>query len=196
MFLNLNDVLSADTAAQLCARLAAGDAGGFNAGEAIVGALAAHPLFVLGAQPRHFSRVVFRGLDAAVEPRSVVAEPVVDGVRADLCVVMSLSDASSYEGGEVTVDIGYGPERHRLPAGACIVYPASARRGDEQVTRGKRWSAEISVQSLIKMPVQREVLYDVGCSLHWLELFAGADTADVERLRKSQKNLLRLWSET
>lgn len=196
MLLKLEDVLSADGAAQLRAELAE-NARGFAAKNAVVSALQAHPLFTLGARPQRLTEAAVRRLDAdSVAAPSVVAAGVIDGIRADLGVIVMLSDPSSYEGGELTIDIGYGAEKHRLAAGACIAYPASARRGDLPVTGGERYTVELWVQSLVKVPTQREILYDVGCSLHLLELFSGTDNADVERLRRSQSNLLRLWSET
>ncbi|WP_437738250.1 hypothetical protein [Sorangium sp. So ce1335] len=120
------------------------------------------------------------------------------GIRADVGATVFLSDPSSYEGGDLVIDTGYGEELYKGRAGAVVVRPASARHRIARVTRGVRWTAELWAQSLVRNPAQREILHDIGCSLRSMELL-GMDGSDggaaVDRLRACHRNLLRLWSD-
>ena len=196
MLTSLNDVLSPQSALRLLSLADKRDVASTE--EVFVKvreALLAHPLFVLAASPRTLSRPVFRSLAQDEERAAHVREAVVDGMRADLAVTLFLQAPEASEGGEVLVDTGFGEESYKPPQGGCIVYPASAQVRVARVQQGAHLTVELAVQSWVRDPVQREILYDVGCSLHLLELFGGDRPDEVERLRRSQQNLLRMWSE-
>lgn len=200
MLLTLSDVLRPAIAARLCSILLEGEVVATrDAAATVTEGIWSHPLFLLGVQPRSLSQPAFRRYDKGMESSGVVDDAIIGGsrgIRADVGVVVFLSDVSSYDGGELIVDSGYGDESIKECAGYCVIYPGSARHGVARVTRGTRWTAELWVQSLVRDPLQREILYDIGCSLHFLELFGQArDPAEVDRLQKCQRNLLRLWAE-
>jgi PKHD-type hydroxylase len=158
-------------------------------------ALSSNPLFMLGVRPLNLSEPTFRFHQEGMKSEEAIDDAIIAGYRADVGIIVFLSELSSYDGGELVVDTGWGEEKVKESAGDCVVYPASARHRMTEVTRGSHWTAELSAQSLIRHPAQREILYDLGYSLHLLELFGGGQTDNLERLKKCQENLLRLWAE-
>jgi len=134
-----------------------------------------------------------------MESRSIVNDAMIgggSGIRADIGVIVFLSSPDSYDGGELVLDSGYGGESIKERAGTCVVYPASACQAVGRVLRGTRWTVELWAQSLVRDPGQREILYDIGYSLHLIELFGHAREQDTEQLQKCHRNLLRLWAES
>jgi PKHD-type hydroxylase len=182
----------------LSPEVVAGLADSREVGKILVEALRAHPLFMLGAQPRNFSQPVLSRLDEGTGRGARVNDAIVQGpgaMRADVAVTVFLTDPACYDGGELVIDTGYGDESYKEPAGACLVYPTSARYSVAPVMRGTRLTGELCVQSLIRDPAQRQILYDLGCAFRYFELFAAELSPDLERLRRCQEGLLRLWAE-
>ena len=116
-----------------------------------------------------------------------------DAVRADVAFTVFLSPPEDYEGGALVVEGADGERAYRLPAGAAVIYPATTLHRVETVTRGERLVAAGWVQSLVRAPDQREILFDLERALRDAER-AGADAA-ATLLRKSLSNLLRMWAE-
>lgn len=200
MLLTLSDVLNPEAAADICSILLQnkGDGSG-NAAATVTNALWSHPLFSLGVQPRALSTPAFRRYDIGMESPVTVDDVMVggnSGIRADVGIIVFLSDPSNYEGGELVIDSGHGDETIKEPAGHCVIYPASVRHGVARLVRGTQWTAELWAQSLVRDPTQRQILYDIGYSLHLLELFGSAGSPDVNRLQECHRNLLRRWAET
>jgi PKHD-type hydroxylase len=195
----LSDVLSPEVAARLCSM--SNDANVRTTQDmaaTVTQALWSHPLFVLAVHPKRLSQPVFRRYDEGMESGGAVADALNggnNGIRADVGVIVFLSEPLSYDGGELVLDTGFGDEKIKAGAGECVIYAASARRGVALLTRGTRWTAECCAQSLIRHSAQREILYDIGYSLHLLELFGPTRRAEVDQLRACQQNLLRLWAE-
>jgi PKHD-type hydroxylase len=196
MVLVLLDLLNSEAAADLCSRLRQGQEA--EAAALLTQHLGSHPLFLLAVQPHSLSQPDFRRHE---EEAGEVAEALVGvggsrRIRADVGVTVFLSDPSSYQGGELVLDRGWGDESIKEGAGACVLYPASARRRFARVTQGSPWLAQLWAQSLVRDPARREILYDIGYSLHLLDLFGrGQGAQEVDRLNKCQRNLLRLWTE-
>ena len=195
----LSDVLSSEEAAQLCVTLLDGeDQQSRDAAAKVKTAVLSHPLFLLIARPRKLSRPLFRRYDEGMGASTTIHDAIIgerNGIRADLVVVVLLSGLSDFDGGDLVIDTGYGEENIKAPAGHCVIYPASATHGIRKVTRGTQWMAEISVQSLVRDAMRREILYDIACSAHLIELFGQTPNPDLDRLQKCEQNLLRLWAE-
>lgn len=113
-----------------------------------------------------------------------------DRIRADLAFTIFLSDPEGYDGGALVIEEVSASREIRLPAGSAILYPASTLHRVAPVTAGSRLAAVGWVQSVVRDPAQREILYDLE-----LALPAVADDAARLRLRKTLSNLLRMWGE-
>jgi PKHD-type hydroxylase len=116
-------------------------------------------------------------------------------MRTDLAFTLFLSDASTYEGGALALESAVGRQEVKLSAGDAFLYPAGAIHSVTEVTRGVRLAAVGWVESFVRGPARREILYDLSLSRARLAE-AGAPRADVLRLDKTISNLLRMWAET
>ncbi len=114
--------------------------------------------------------------------------------RSDVSVTLYLSDPGDYDGGETVMSSPYGEQEIKLPAGAAVVYPSSTLHRVAPVTRGERLAAVTWVQSYVRDPAKREILYDVYRMREMLaKLHPDEEEADLAF--KTHANLLRLWSE-
>ncbi len=112
--------------------------------------------------------------------------------RTDVSTTIFLND--EYEGGELAIKTSYGVQRLKLNAGDAVVYPSTSWHQVDPVTQGERLVAVIWAQSMIKDPLQRELLHELGQARNILidERAKSDETAHVSNV---YANLLRRWSE-
>jgi hypothetical protein len=127
----------------------------------------------------------------AVSP--ALSESTVEDYRSlpddQVSTLLSQSDAC------VAIPVeGGGEEAYKLPSGAMIVYPSSALHRVETVTAGHRLAAVSWVQSLIRDPAEREILFDLDTVRQALFEQSGK-TREFDLLSKTHANLLRKWTE-
>jgi PKHD-type hydroxylase len=114
-------------------------------------------------------------------------------LRSDLSCTIFLNDPASYEGGALTIQLGTSRVSFKLDPGYAIVYPSDMLHEVEPVTSGERLVGITFIQSRIKDPFQREMLYELNevAALEGLRMAAENYT----RLHLVQQNLLRYWAE-
>lgn len=115
-------------------------------------------------------------------------------VRADVSATLFLSEPDEYEGGELVIDDTFGTHGIKLPAGSVVVYPSSSVHQVTPVTRGQRVACFMFIQSMVRDPVKRRLLYDMDMSLVELRASVG-EIAPVVQLTGTYHNLLRSWTE-
>jgi PKHD-type hydroxylase len=115
-------------------------------------------------------------------------------MRSDVSMTLFLSNPATYEGGELIIESSQGEAAFKLPAGAAIVYPSSTLHRVEAVTQGVRLAAVTWIQSLVRDPQQREILFDLDTARQML-FEASGKTPAFDLLSKSHANLLRQWME-
>jgi PKHD-type hydroxylase len=115
-------------------------------------------------------------------------------VRADVSATLFLSEPDEYEGGELMIDDTFGTHGIKLPAGSIVVYPSSSVHQVTPVTRGQRIACFMFIQSMVRDPVKRRLLYDMDMSLVELRAHVG-EIAPVVQLTGTYHNLLRRWTE-
>lgn len=167
------------------------------AGAFLISRLRANPLFELAAQPRAFSRPLFSRYDTGMSYGFHLDAPIMDAgpaMRTDIATTVFLSAKDDYDGGELVSETGLGEQGFKGDAGDCVIYPATTFHRVAEVTRGTRMVAAFWIQSLVRDPAKREILYDLGCSQFYLDVMGGAGPY-TERIRRSYNNLLRLWAE-
>jgi PKHD-type hydroxylase len=167
------------------------------AGAYLLDCLRAHPLFMMAVQPRGFAQPLFARyeagmsygyhLDAAVLHRAQT-------IRSDLSVTVFLNEPTEYDGGELIIDVGSESLTVKGDAGDCIVYPSTTFHRVAEVTRGVRLVSAVWAQSLVRDAARREVLYELGCAIRFYDV-SGTGGPYLERLRRCEQNLLRLWIE-
>lgn len=114
--------------------------------------------------------------------------------RTDVSLTLFLNPPEDYEGGELLMRTPFGDRRVKLPAGDAVIYPSSSLHQVAEVTKGERLVALTWIQSYVRDPAQRELLYELNQAREVLlkEAPAAEHTAQVDR---SYANLVRMWSE-
>lgn len=153
-------------------------------------ALLRHPLFQRAAQPLRMLPLTFSKYEAGMSYPAHVDNAVMDACRTDLATTVFLSDAESYDGGELVVDTGAGERAFKLPAGDAIVYPATTLHRVAAVSRGVRLVAVTWTQSLVRDAAKRKILFDLAGAV---DDFPEGPCA--LGLRRAYQNLLRLWAD-
>jgi PKHD-type hydroxylase len=115
-------------------------------------------------------------------------------VRADVSATLFFSDPEDYEGGELTIEDTFGMHGVKLKAGSLVVYPSSSIHAVMPVTGGERLACFMFIQSMVRDPGQRRLLYDMDMALLKLRQDVG-ETDPVVRLTGAYHNLLRRWAE-
>lgn len=116
-------------------------------------------------------------------------------VRADVSATLFLSDPEEYEGGILTIADTFGDHGIKLKAGSMVVYPSSSIHEVSAVTRGERLACFMFLQSMVRDPGKRRLLYDMDMALLQLRENVG-DNEAVVHLTGTYHNLLRRWAES
>ena len=116
-------------------------------------------------------------------------------IRCDVAVTVCLNDADDYEGGELVIDAAGLPTAWKGRAGDVIVYPANTLHRVAPITRGVRLVAVTWLQSMVRDPERRRVLYDLRSVLDTFDRAPSTPpTPSVETLRRCYLNLIRMWA--
>lgn len=115
-------------------------------------------------------------------------------VRADVSATLFLSEPDEYEGGELMIEDTFGRHAVKLNAGSLVVYPSSSVHQVTPVTKGTRVASFMFIQSMVRSPEKRRLLYDMDMSLLHLRHTTG-ESEPVVHLTGVYHNLLRLWAE-
>lgn len=114
-------------------------------------------------------------------------------VRTDLSFTLFLNDPADYDGGELVIEDGCGGRAIKLPAGDLILYPSYSVHRIEPVTRGERLACFSWVESMVREPQQRDVLFELDAALIALRNREG-ETIEAVRLTSCYHNLMRMWA--
>ena len=158
-------------------------------------ALRAHPLFQSAARPKALTRLIVSRYKVGQTYGLHVDNAMMQGLRTDLSFTVFLSDPESYDGGALVIEDHFEARAIKLSAGEVILYPSTTLHRVEPVTRGTRLAVVGWVQSLIRDPAQREILFDLDQAVDAC-FAAEGKSAQFDRLSKTRSNLLRMWVET
>lgn len=168
------------------------------AGRFVLERLSQHEGFKAAALPKVIMPLKFCRYDAGMGYGDHLDLPLMGtasgGIRTDISVTVFLSDSADYEGGDLVFESDYGGQRVRGRAGEAVLYPASTLHRVEPVSRGSRLVAISWIQSLVRDPAKRKIVFDLAQVATELDASGGQDS-QVRRVRQSQFNLLRLWAE-
>jgi len=116
-------------------------------------------------------------------------------VRADVSATLFLSAPEDYDGGELVIEDTFGTHGVKLKAGSLVVYPSSSIHQVTPVTRGERLACFLFLQSMVRDPGQRRLLFDMDMALMDLRT-QGGESEPAVRLTGVYHNLLRRWAES
>lgn len=114
--------------------------------------------------------------------------------RSDVAFTLFLADPADYDGGELVIESPLGTQEVKLAAGEAVVYPASSVHRVAEITRGRRLAAVGWVQSQVRDPAHREILYDLE-RIKRLMAERLPDAPETDWAFKTQANLLRMWAD-
>ena len=182
------------------AQVAEDDPAAIEVGQTILSQLAANPLFVSAALPRHIFPPLFnryaggQSFGTHIDNAIRLHRPSGMRIRSDLSATLFLSAPEEYDGGELVVEDVYGVQRIKLPAGHMALYPASSLHHVTPVTRGARVASFFWIQSLVRDDGQRTLLFDLDRATQQAGA-ALADGAVAVQLAGVYHNLLRRWAD-
>ena len=122
----------------------------------------------------------------------LMAEP--NHVRSDVSFTLFLNEPDTYEGGELAFEIGNSEATFKLPARSAVCYPTGQLHRVRPVEKGERLAVVGWVQSLVREPSVREMLYDLSAARDQLVGKDGTERA-IDLINKSYFNLLRKHAE-
>ena len=163
----------------------------------VMGSLIRHTTYQAAAFPLRVAAPFYARYTEGMAYGEHVDDPVMgtgDRYRSDIAITIFLSGPECYEGGELAISTSFGEQTVKLPAGDAILYPASSLHQVKEVTSGERLVAATWVQSMIRDPAKREVLFNLSQSRdHLLETAPNEKSTTL--ISQSYVNLLRMWSE-
>jgi PKHD-type hydroxylase len=163
----------------------------------VVAALTGNEVFALAAMPKAMRPLLFSRYTGGMGYGDHVDNALMGDesrIRSDLSFTLFLSAPGEYEGGELTIEDTRGTQAYKLEAGALVLYASDTLHRVETVTSGVRQVAVGWVQSLIRDPRQRQILFDLEVVRRQLFKEHGK-TSQFDVLSKSISNLWRLWVE-
>ncbi|MFV1992407.1 MAG: Fe2+-dependent dioxygenase [Acidiferrobacterales bacterium] len=166
--------------------------------ELVVSSLSQNLMFRNATLPHKVSQPFFAKYEKGMSYGDHIDDPVTgnwpERYRTDVAVTVFLSGPEDYEGGELVVNTSFGQTSTKLPAGDAVCYPASSLHHVSEVTKGVRLVAVLWIQSLVRDPAKRELLYEL--SLAREKMLAQAPGAEeTAQIDHTYTNLVRMWSE-
>jgi PKHD-type hydroxylase len=160
-------------------------------------ALARHPLIASAVLPKFIHSLLFSRYETGMSygshtDNALMGKP--NFWRSDVSFTIFLNCPSTYSGGELVMETTEGDRAYKLEAGSAIVYPSSMLHRVEPVTEGVRLVVVGWIQSLVRDPAEREILFELDTVRRSIFSKEGK-TLEFDLLSKTHANLLRKWSE-
>ena len=164
----------------------------------VMGSLVQHPIYRSGAMPLHVAAPFYARYTPGMAYGDHLDDPIMgaDGVlyRSDIAITIFLNGPDNYDGGELEINTAFGTNAVKLPAGDAVMYPSSSLHRVNEVTRGERCVAITWVQSLIRDPARRELLYGLNQAREKL-LKTAPDAEETAKVNTAYMNLTRMWGD-
>lgn len=154
-------------------------------------------LFQIALQPKVIHSMLFSRYEAGMSYGSHVDNALMGNQefwRSDISLTLFLSSPSTYGGGELVIESLEGEHTFKLEAGCAIVYLSSTLHRVEAVSEGVRLAAVAWVQSLVRDPHEREILFELDTARRSI-FHKDGKTTEFDLISKSHANLLRKWAD-
>ena len=164
----------------------------------LMGSLAENADFRSGALPYRVAQPVFARYTQGMLYGDHVDDPIMgsgpEKFRTDVSITVFLNDPDDYDGGELIINTTYGEKTVKLPAGSAVLYPSASVHRVTEITLGERLAAIVWLQSMVRDPGQRELLYQLDQARNQL-LADKPDAPETKQVDRSYVNLVRMWSD-
>ena len=161
----------------------------------VIAGLQGNELFKVAGWPRTAGPVTLSRYETGMEYGLHVDDAMMGPIRSDISYTVFLADPATYDGGELVIESTVGQQGFKLPAGSMVMYPSTTLHRVAPVTRGTRFAAVGWVQSLVRDPAQRELLFELESARRTLFQKTGK-TTEFDLLSKCSSNLIRMWAES
>lgn len=153
-----------------------------------------HPLIQSACLPKVIHSVLFSSYEPGMfygthTDNALMGE---DFFRSDISFTLFLTSPDSYSGGELVIEGSDREYSYKLDSGEILLYPSSTLHRVEKVTQGVRQVVVGWIQSLVREPSQREILFDLDTARRSIFAKEGK-TIEFDLISKSYANLLRQW---
>ncbi|HHL31820.1 MAG TPA: Fe2+-dependent dioxygenase [Oceanospirillales bacterium] len=159
-------------------------------------ALLQHPEYQAFAFPIKIATPFYaryiKGMSYGLHVDDPVMGPMNGRYRSDISTTIFLND--DYEGGELVIMDTFGERRIKPTAGDAIVYPSTSLHEVTEVESGERLVAVLWAQSMIKDPLKRDLVYELGLARNTL-IKERADSSETGHVSNVYANLVRRWSD-
>jgi len=164
----------------------------------VMGNLVKHPVYLAAALPAKIAAPYYAKYTTGMYYGNHVDDPVMgppgQRYRSDLSITLFISAPDEYDGGELAIHTAFGEQNVKLAAGDAVMYPSSSTHRVNEVTGGERLVAVTWLQSMVRDPLQRELLYKLHLAREIL-LEKAKDQQETELVSNAYVNLVRMWSE-
>jgi PKHD-type hydroxylase len=124
----------------------------------------------------------------------IMGDPQIGAIRTDVGMTLFLSDPSTYEGGELSVQTATGEVRYKLERGDAIIYPTTQIHGVLPISSGTRLAIVTWMQCAVRDIQQREMLFQLKSVQTLLEQ-QNPHSQENLILLQVHSNLVRMWAE-
>ncbi len=164
----------------------------------VMGSLVQHPVYRAGALPLRVAAPYYARYTPGMAYGDHLDDPIMgaDGVlyRSDIAITIFLNGPDKYDDGELVIRTAFGDNAVKLAAGDAVMYPSSSLHHVSQVTRGERLVAVTWVQSLVRDPARRELLYELHQAREKL-LKISPEAEETAQVNTAYMNLIRMWGD-
>ncbi len=164
----------------------------------VMGKLVQNPTYIATAFASRIAAPYYAKYTQGMHYGNHVDDPVMGPAnqryRSDISITIFLSDPDTYDGGELIINSTFGEQKIKLKAGDAVLYPSSSTHRVAEVTRGERLVAVTWLQSTVRDPAKREILYNLSQARETL-IKTSPGTQELEQLSNGYVNLLRMWSD-
>jgi PKHD-type hydroxylase len=177
-------------------QIEAGNANLTEIQQIINGALSQSPLLNIAALPKTVYPFLVSKYGVGKYYGWHVDSPVMGNpsIRTDLAMTIFLSDPANYEGGELSIQSGTGVTNFKPAKGDAVLYPCQYLHCVNEIKSGERLAAVTWIQSNVKDPAQRQILFQLN-QVHSAMFQQAPNAPATNLLLQTHSNLFRMWAD-
>jgi PKHD-type hydroxylase len=166
-----------------------------NLNNIVMNKLVHHPDYRAICWPKKLSAPIYSRYEPSMFYGMHTDDPVMGDselYRSDISMTIFLTSPDEYCGGELTIVETGGERQFKLEAGSVLFYPSSSQHYVAPITEGIRQVAVTWLQSSIREPEKRKVLFDLYRTREML-MKENPESEAHELVSASFNNLVRMW---
>jgi PKHD-type hydroxylase len=159
-------------------------------------ALQTSPLFNIASLPKKIYPFLISKYTTGKYYGWHVDSPVMGNppIRTDLAMTIFLSDPGTYEGGELVIQSESGAVSFKPAKGDAVLYPCQYLHCVNEIKSGERLAAVTWIQSNVKDPQQRQILFQLN-QIHGSLHQQAPHAMETNLLLQTHSNLFRMWAD-